>query len=168
MIKIHREKFQNSMRGQSYDHLEVLYITYMLRTPETLFRVLKDYATRPSQMAPRGRFAPCLFPNNNPQWALSTKSTDSADSTDSAGSGDSAASGNGADSADRVDSADSANSTVSAKSVESANGAHNINSIDNAHSAGSIYNIGQGRARLEPYLVGDSRWTGLLFLPPKE
>ena len=54
MIRMHRGEFQNSIHGQSYDHLKVLHAIYMLQTPQTLFQVLKDYATRPSQRVPKG------------------------------------------------------------------------------------------------------------------
>ena len=54
MIKMHRGEFQNSIHGQSYDHLKVLHAPYILQTPQTLFWVLKDYATRPSQRVPKG------------------------------------------------------------------------------------------------------------------
>ena len=43
MIRMHRGEFQNSIHGQSYDHLKVLHAIYMLQTPQTLFRVLKDF-----------------------------------------------------------------------------------------------------------------------------
>ena len=54
MIRMHQGEFQNSIHGQSYDHLQVPHVIYMLQTPQTLFRVLKDYATRPSQRVPKG------------------------------------------------------------------------------------------------------------------
>ena len=49
-MRIHEEDLQKL----SYDLWKVPHVICMLQTPLTPFRVLKDYATRPSQRVPKG------------------------------------------------------------------------------------------------------------------
>ena len=54
MVRIHFKDLQTLTCGQSYDRFKAPHVVYMLQTPQTPFRVLKDYATCPSQRAPKG------------------------------------------------------------------------------------------------------------------
>ena len=54
MVRIHFKDLQTLTCGQSYDRFKAPHVVYMLQTPQTPFRVLKDHATCPSQRAPKG------------------------------------------------------------------------------------------------------------------
>ena len=54
MVRIHFKDLQTLICGQSYNRFKAPHVIYMLQTPRTPFRVLKDYATCPSQRAPKG------------------------------------------------------------------------------------------------------------------
>ena len=54
MVRTHFKDLQTLTCGQSYDRFKAPHVVYMLQTPQTPFRVLKDYATCPSQRAPKG------------------------------------------------------------------------------------------------------------------
>ena len=54
MIRIHRAESQNSIPSQSYDHLKVPEVIYLLGTPLTPLRLPRNYATRPQRVQKGG------------------------------------------------------------------------------------------------------------------
>ena len=74
MIRIHQDDLSQSADGQSYGHLKVPHVTYMLGTPQIHFRLHKEYASRPQRALKGGRCAPLGTPKFTFGCIMSTSS----------------------------------------------------------------------------------------------